>query len=237
MKPLIPSKQYKHLLNSFCQGFCFNGEIVLESSGLYKQSFLTRYPLIEADSTSNIQILSKTNLNPNYFAEGICLIPETKNIYQLTWKENKVLVYDVNTLSLKKTTYYPYEGWGITYNSNKKQLISSDGSKSLRYMDPDTFRVNTTYQLDVNQINELEWFKDNYILTNVFPQNLILTLDERMNNRIVKRTYLPNEIISREQTTANNVLNGIAYHKERNKIYVTGKFWKNIYELDADGFF
>lgn len=237
MKPTLIKTIYKHLSNSFCQGICFDGENVLESSGLYKKSYLAKYSLIDSNSFEPIKILSQINLNPKYFAEGMCIIPETKNIYQLTWKENKILVYDMNTLSLKTTTYYPYEGWGLTYNSDKKQLISSDGSRILRYMDPGTFKVNTIYQLSVNQINELEWLKDYYILANVFPQNLILTLDERMNNRVVKRTTLPNEIVSKEHTAPNNVLNGIAYHKERNKIYLTGKFWKNIYELDANGFF
>lgn len=235
-----PFNIFVHYPRAFCQGFCFyDSSTILESSGLYGRSFMVKYPLtptsVPPTPPSPAVVVS---VAPKFFAEGLCIVPETQEICQLTWKERVMLIYDAPSLKLKKSVpMIQKEGWGISYVASRSQLLTSDGTKVLRYVNPNTFSLTTSFTLPVSKVNEVEAFREHYVLANLFGKNQILTLDERMNYRIVKESSLPPRLVMPEQArNPNQVLNGIAYHIEEDAVYLTGKFWQNIYRFEATEF-
>ncbi len=229
-------KVYPHDVTSYTQGLEWNGHKLIEGTGNYGESIL------HILDTHMVQVGKKIDLDKQYFGEGITLFGG--KIYQLTWKENKVLVYDEKTLKLVNEYYWPYEGWGLTHNDTA--IIVSTGSSNIYFVDPATFNIKKTLGVFnnsgyVNYINELE-FVNGKVYANIYEPNNIYTSDDivvidpitgQISASINLANILPKVNVMNDPRAINPgyVLNGIAYKKETNTFFVTGKCWPVMLEL------
>jgi glutamine cyclotransferase len=223
-------KTYPHDTSSYTEGLEWNNNTLIESTGNYGKS-----KLILMD-TNMKTIQNPVILNDTYFGEGTTLFKD--KIYQLTWKENKVFVYDAKTLNKLNEIVWPYEGWGMTHNDSA--IILNTGGSDLYFVDPINFKVlnivgvkdNNGY---IGNINELE-FVDGMLLANVWLTDKILLINP--NNGEVKAIADMTHVLSKvglnynpKDADSGNVLNGIAYNKKRGTFFITGKHWPVIIEL------
>lgn len=215
-------KQYPHATSLFTQGFFYHDQMIYESSGQYGKSKLVTYDL------GALNFKKEINLDPKLFAEGAEIIDG--KVYQLTFRERKILVYDAKTLDLIDTLEMPAEvkeGWGLT--SNGEELIISDGTQNIYFFDKNlTFnrKIQVTGNVSIyTHINEME-FIDGKIFANVWLTPYILVIDPATG--AVEKYYDFKEID--ESVGDDDVLNGIALYGKN--ILVTGKNWKNIYEVN-----
>jgi glutamine cyclotransferase len=175
--------------------------------------------------------LKQISLSNEFFGEGITILRDT--IYQLTWQEHKVFVYTLKDFTKVKTYNLPTEGWGITNDGTK--LIVSIGNGVLNYYDPSTFTLLSKKSIteggnDAYNLNELEYI-DGYIYANQYTTPYILKIDPN-SGRVVGKYDLTKEINKiKELKPDADVLNGIAYDETTKKIYVTGKYWPETYEI------
>ena len=166
-------------------------------------------------------------MNDKFFAEGLTLLND--KLYQLTWKSGMMFVYDKKTFEMEKILRYSGEGWGLT--NNDKYLVMSNGSNILKFLDPKTLRIIRSIAvkhngLPVKNLNELE-FVGNEIWANIWKSDLVACINSE-TGKLVR--WIDFTSIS-EKIGEEDVLNGIAYDKEKDKIFVTGKFWNSIYEV------
>ena len=216
---------HPHSTDSYTQGLLFADGVMWEGTGNYGQSHLQRIDL-ETGTVKKIASLPRSE-----FGEGIALLDG--KIYQLTWMENKAYVYDAATGKVLRTFTYTGEGWGLT--TDGEQLYMSDGSEYIRILDPGTFNVKETLAVTyegapVRMVNELEWI-DGKIWANVYlTQQIIIINPEtgRVEGVVDLRGLLPEEDI----TAKTDVLNGIAYDAATGRIFVTGKNWSKIFEIE-----
>ncbi len=207
----------------FTQGFYIEGGVSYESSGLFGRSFVRAY-----DTYSNHTFAEK-KLPSRIFAEGLTLF--NNELYLLSWKAGKALALDPKTLKTTNQYTYSGEGWGITHT--QKKLITSNGSATLSYRDPQTFKVTSTLTVHnkwrkFSHLNELE-FAQSAIWANVWQSDLILKISPK-DGRVLGIANLKSlSEENRSQNSQQNVLNGIAYDKKRNAFWVTGKFWPYKY--------
>ncbi|MEY3209349.1 MAG: hypothetical protein RL064_1380 [Bacteroidota bacterium] len=229
-------KVYPHDVTSYTQGLEWNGNKLIESTGNYGKSIL------HILDTNMKQVGKKIELGNQYFGEGTTLFGG--KIFQLTWKEHKVFVYDEKTLKLVNEFYWPYEGWGLTHNDTA--IIVSTGSSNLYFVDPATFSIKKTLGVFnssgyVNYINELE-FANGKIYANIYEPNNIYTSDDivvidprsgQVSASMNLANILPKVNVMNDPRAINPgyVLNGIAYKKETNTFFVTGKCWPVMLEL------
>ena len=219
-----------HDRGAFTQGLLWDGEYLYESAGQYGESSLRRVE----PKTGNI--VARFDLPPPIFAEGLALVGDS--LFQLTWRENVCFVYDKKTLQPKARFPYPGEGWGLTYDG--KQLIMSDGTNTLRFYDPKTFRLQRTVNVQdsigkrspepVRYLNELEWIHGE-IWANVWTTTKIVRINPKNGNVIGwidMSPYVPEE---HREDTRNCVLNGIAFDAANNHVYITGKYWKVMHQF------
>lgn len=216
---------FPHDTSSFTQGLEVYKGNLYEGTGEWGHSHLLKVDL----NTGKIE--KKLALDAKYFGEGITILNDT--IYQLTWQEKTVLVYTLNDFKKVKEFSFNTQGWGLT--NNGKELILSDGSSNLYYHDPRTFQLlrsqsvteggNLSYNL-----NELEYI-DGYIYANQWQYPYILKIDPT-SGTIVGKIDLSNiwERVKAKDPAA-DVPNGIAYDAEKKKIYITGKKWPELYEI------
>jgi len=216
--------KFPHPTELFTQGFLFHNDKIYESGGQLKRSKLVTYKL------GSTQYLQETKQSDQTFSEGIALI--NNKIYQLTYRQRDIFVYDVETLQLEKTLRLPdfvREGWGLT--SNGSELLVSDGSQFIYFFD-ESFNLKRKIQVAGNvsiftHINEME-FIDGKIYANVFTTNYILIIDP--NTGAVEQFY---DLTALSETKGSeDVLNGIARYG--NNILVTGKNWSTIYEIETE---
>ena len=217
---------YPHDTSSFTQGLTFYNGDLYEGTGLEGRSRIMQVDLQSGRATRSIAI------DPQLFGEGITILNDT--IYQLTWKNRKVLVYTVKDLKLIREFNINTDGWGIT--DNGEELIVSTGDSNLYFYDPSDFRLLRTQGVTENgspapNLNELE-FINGYVYANQWQYPYILKIDPA-NGQVVAKLDLT-DIVTRAKAKDPKVdfLNGIAYNAETKKIYVTGKLWPEIYELD-----
>jgi|UPI000370D056 glutamine cyclotransferase len=217
---------FPHDNTAFTQGLVWKGNYFYESTGLYGRSSLRKVEI----QTGNV--LQKYDLPNDYFGEGITIFKDS--IYQLTWKEQTGFIYDQETFQLIDTFSYSYEGWGITHDG--KHLIISDGSPVLHFVDPCTMeevkQVTVYFQkTPVRFINELEYIKGK-IFANIWQtkQIAIINTDSgEVTNWLDLGGILDNIEINSSQDI--DVLNGIAYDEDKGYLFVTGKFWPNIFQI------
>ena len=215
---------FPHDTSSFTQGLVIYNGIMYEGTGEYGHSKLLKVDL----TTGKIQ--QQLSLDPSYFGEGITILRDT--IYQLTWQERKVFAY---TLDFRKVKEFDIntQGWGIT--TNGKELIVSDGSNNLYYYEPGTFRklrsqsVSEAGKLAYN-LNELEYI-NGFIYANKWQAPEIFKIDPATGYivGIINVNDVWNKIKVRDP--AADVPNGIAFDEATGKIYITGKKWPELYEI------
>ncbi len=218
-------KTYPHDTSSFTQGLqLYNGNLY-EGTGEYGQSHLQQVDL----ATGKIE--KRIPLDKKYFGEGITILRDT--VYQLTWQEKVVFVYTVNDFKKVKEFSINTEGWGIT--SNGQELIVSDGSSNLYYYDPSTFQLLRTQSITESgslayNLNELEYI-DGYIYANQWQTPYILKIDPGSGAIAGKIDLTDVWRRVKAKDPLADVPNGIAYDSASNKIFITGKKWPELYEI------
>lgn len=221
---------YDHDTTAYTQGLeIFKGKMY-ESTGDYINSSL-RITDIKTGKVIQKHMMGSAEI----FGEGITIFKD--KIYQLTWKNHLINVYDSKNINQPIRTFtWPYEGWGITHNET--ELIISDGSANLYFVNPENFSVKTAKQITdhigpVKSINELEYI-DGYIFANVYGSDFILKIDPS-NGHVIGMINLPGLIKQYAKgylPDEEEVLNGIAWDSTYNKMYITGKRWPKTFELE-----
>jgi glutaminyl-peptide cyclotransferase len=215
---------YPHDPAAFTQGLIYLDGFLYESTGLYGQSSLRKVDLETGE------IFQQVDIPEGYFAEGLTEWDDT--LVQLTWQEHTGFVYSLSDFQFLREFTYATEGWGLTHN--EEQLVMSDGSSTIFFLDPETFEVQNTINVndqgqEIRAINELEWVKGE-IFANIWQTDDIIRIDPLTGNVlgwIDLRGLLPDE----ERTQQTNVLNGIAYDAATDRLFVTGKLWPKLYEI------
>ena len=216
---------FPHNPNSFTQGLLIHEGYLYEGTGQLGRSTLSKLNLEDG------AVLQSKRLNSRYFGEGIAIAGE--RIYQLTWQSNIAFVYDLVTFELIESHYHPTEGWGLTFDGT--HLILSDGSPVLQFIDPETFqvlqRVNVTIDgRPLPNLNELEYINGE-VWANVWMTSEIVRIDPQSGEvrAIVDLSGL------KAMTTSggrDDVLNGIAWDPDEERLFVTGKLWANLFEIE-----
>jgi glutamine cyclotransferase len=231
-----PVEIYPHDTSSFTEGLQVYDGKLYEGAGDFENSSLR----IEDIKTG--KVLQKHNMGtPDIFGEGVNVFKG--KIYQLTWQNHIVYVYNENDISKPiKTFSWPYEGWGMTNDGTN--LIISDGQKNgyLYYVNPDNFTVVKTITVQdnngpVTNLNELEYI-DGYIYANVWMTDNIVKINSA-NGNVVATINCEGLLQKADPADFNdphfdheaNVLNGIAYDSAAKKIYITGKRWPKLFEV------
>ena len=220
--------EYPHDTEAYTQGLEFDGETLYESTGLKGKSSLRKVNYKTGELLENIP------LDAAYFGEGLTLLKD--KIYQLTWQENTAFVYD--KASLKMETSFSYdqskEGWGLCNDGT--YLYKSDGSAKIWRLDPESgkeldYIEATTNKTILSKINELEWVNGKiYANTYQFQKEVAVVIDPKSGaiERVIDFSGLKDKV---KQIPSLNVLNGIAYHPQRQSFFVTGKNWSKIFEV------
>jgi glutaminyl-peptide cyclotransferase len=216
---------YPHDPNAFTQGLIYVDGHLYESTGLKGRSSIRM-----VDLTTGL-VLQKYDLPAQYFGEG--LTDWRSTLVQLTWQSHIGFVYDRFTFSLLRTFQYQGEGWGLTRDAT--QLILSDGTPYLRFLDPTTFResrrIRVTDQAghEVENLNELEYIHGE-IYANIWQSDTIVRISPR-TGKVLGWIDLTGIIDKRELRDPGAVLNGIAYDATRDRLFVTGKLWPKLFEI------
>ncbi len=218
---------YPHDKNAYTQGLEIHDGFLYESTGQYGTSSLRKVELKTG------KVLQKIDLDKQYFGEGITKFGD--NIIMLTWRKGVGFIYDFNTFEQKKTFKYTksLEGWGLTNNGEK--LIKTDGTERIWFLNPETQKEESyieayTDKRKVEKLNELE-FINGEIYANVYQQNSILIVDAKTGkiNGVANLNGLKDKV---EHHPKLDVLNGIAYDNKTKKLYVTGKNWNKLFEIE-----
>ncbi len=219
---------YPHSIESFTQGLVYQDGFLYEGSGKKGRSSLSKINLEDAE------VLMRKNLSPRYFGEGIEIVGD--KIYQLTWTSHLVFVYDKNTFESVGSHYNASQGWGLAYDGTS--LILSDGSATLQFMNPETFAPLRKVEVKlagnpISQLNELEYINGE-VWANVWQTDFILRINPENGevNSIIDLTGLSEQT---ESGTNEAMLNGIAWDAEEERLFVTGKFWANLFEIELVG--
>lgn len=217
-----------HDTSFYTQGLTFYKGELYEGTGDPRRDGKSRLMKVDLKTGKPLQSIS---LSDKYFGEGITILRDT--IYQLTWQEHKVFVYTVKDFKQVKEYDIPTEGWGIT--NDGQRLIVSTGSAILYYYDPSTFKLlskSSIMEGNMNAINlnELEYI-DGFIYANQFTYPYILKIDPAAARVVAK--YDLDSMWDRVKAIEPNVdvPNGIAYDSTTKKIYVTGKYWPEMYQI------
>jgi glutamine cyclotransferase len=233
-KPIYPPVDHTiietlpHDTNFYTQGLTFYKGELYEGTGDPGYIGKSRLMKIDLKTGHALKIISLTN---KYFGEGITILRDT--IYQLTWQEHKVFVYTLNDFKKVKEYDIDTEGWGITNDGQK--LIVSTGNGILYYYDPSTFRLLSKSSImegnsNTFNLNELEYI-DGFVYANQYQYPYILKIDPTAGKVVAK--YDLTDLWKKVQALKSNVdyPNGIAYNEITKKIYVTGKLWPEMYEI------
>jgi len=215
---------YPHDPAAFTQGLAIEAGRLYEGTGQYGASTVRR-----VDLTSGRPEKQRA-LGPRYFGEGIAILNGL--LYQITWQNGVVVVYDLETFEVERTMQYDGEGWGLTHDG--RQLIMSDGSATIRFRDPQTFSVEREIEvksdgMPVARLNELEYINGE-IWANIWYDDRIARIspaDGEVLGFIDFSTLYPKTARGSEA-----VLNGIAYDAAAKRLFVTGKNWPQLYEIE-----
>ncbi len=218
---------YPHERYAFTQGLLFHDGKLFESTGGYGYSTVREVELATG------RILRQHRLAPNYFGEGLIL--RDGQLIQLTWQQNTAFVYDARDLRPLFTHRFTGEGWGLA--DDGERLILSDGTDTLRFMHPDSFvelgRVRVREKgRPVTNLNELEWI-DGLLWANVWHTDRIVCIDVE-SGEVVRWIDLSGliQLPPEPPVDPQNVLNGIAWDERANRIFVTGKNWPKVFEIE-----
>ncbi len=215
---------YPHDARAFTQGLLFVDGHLYESTGLYGRSSLRMVDLETG------RVLQSVAVPSQYFAEGLAAWGST--LIQLTWQAHVAFVYDRFSFRLLKTLHFDGEGWGLTQDG--RHLILSDGSATLKFLDPATLRVVREIQVadngaPVTQLNELEYVRGE-IYANIWHSDRIARISPE-TGRVLGWIDLTGLLPAGSVTDPEAVLNGIAYDAAHDRLFVTGKLWPELFEI------
>jgi glutamine cyclotransferase len=222
--------EYPHDTAAYTQGLEFHKDTLYESTGENGQSFLRKL------NYKTGEVYKQVDLDKSYFGEGITIL--NNKIYQLTWKSGLGFIYDLD--SFKKLDNFQYgksrEGWGLT--NDGKRIFKSDGTERIWFLNPDSMQeegyIETVTNSSVfNSANELEYV-DGKLYANVYQKPSVMIIDSKTGaiEGVINFSGLSDLITKTDNwDELNYVLNGIAYHKERQTFFVTGKFWNKMFEV------
>jgi glutamine cyclotransferase len=216
---------YPHDPRAFTQGLVFADDLLYEGTGLRGQSSLRKVDL----KTGNI--LQIRQLSAQFFGEGITIYGN--RIIQLTWRARVGFVYDKQTFQLLDTFNYPTEGWGITHDG--RSFIMSDGTSTLYLLDPQTFQEVGRLEVHtrdgpVSRLNELEYVQGE-IYANVWKTDRIARISPQ-TGEVVGWIDLEGLLRQEDRNRRIDVLNGIAYDVKNDRLFVTGKLWPKLFEIE-----
>jgi glutamine cyclotransferase len=219
-------KEFPHDRTAYTQGLVYLNGLLYEGTGrtLQRRSMLGKVQLETGE------VLQKIELPIRYFGEGITIFGQ--NIFQLTYRANKGFIYDKDTLEQLKAFSYPTDGWGLTHDG--ENLIMSDGSSSLYFLDPKSIEKQRQVKVFdsvgfVDRLNELEYI-DGKIYANIIPTNRIAIIDPE-NGRVTGWIDLNGALSLLERLRGVNVLNGIAYDPNGERLFITGKYWPKLFQI------
>ncbi|MCC9076139.1 glutaminyl-peptide cyclotransferase [Litorilinea aerophila] len=216
---------YPHDPNAFTQGLVFFDGFLYEGTGLRGRSSLRK---VELESG---QVLQQVDLPDQYFGEGIALWED--RIFQLTWQARVGFVYDRESFSLLEEFAYATEGWGLTQDGT--HLIMSDGTANLYFLEPTTLEVVRQVEVrdgaqPVTRLNELEYVEGE-IYANIWQTDRIARIDPA-SGQVVAWVDLAGLLPPADRGQPVDVLNGIAYDSEAKRLFVTGKLWPKLFEIE-----
>ena len=217
--------RYPHDPNAFTQGLVFADGFLFEGTGLRGRSSLRKVDLTTGT------ILQYRNLPAHFFGEGVTVYHH--QVIQLTWRANLGFVYDQDTFKLLETFHYPTEGWGITHDG--EHLIMSDGTSTLHFLDPKTYKEISQIKVHdlegpVSNLNELEYVQG-LILANVWQTDKIAQISPE-TGEVVGWIDLRGLLRPEDRVGPVDVLNGIAYDHRNDRLFVTGKLWPRLFEIE-----
>jgi glutamine cyclotransferase len=215
---------YPHDRTAFTEGLVFDDGVLYEGTGLYGESTLRK---VELETGA---VLKDYHLPDQFFGEGVTLWDGT--LLQLTWRSGAGFVYDKTSFVLLSEFNYPTEGWGITHDG--KRLIMSDGTATLHFLDPATFegigRIKVHDNgVPVTKLNELEYVNGE-VYANVWQTNRIAMIAPE-TGQVVGWIELEGLLTEEDYSYSVDVLNGIAYDAEHDRLFVTGKYWPKLFEI------
>ena len=215
---------WPHDSHAFTQGLLFHEGSLLESTGVKGESSLREVDL----QTGRVK--KRVRLPDRYFAEGLTVIDA--KAYQLTWRNRKGFIYNADTFQRLGEFAYEGEGWGLTTDGNL--LILSDGTNRIRFLNPVTFDVVRTIEVQnggkaVDRLNELE-FIHGEIFANIWQTDRIVRIDPA-NGSVRGMIDLGGLLALWHRRPNTDVLNGIAYDRKSDRLFVTGKNWPKLFEV------
>jgi glutamine cyclotransferase len=218
-------KEFPHDEEAYTQGLFWHEGYLYEGTGQNGHSELRKVELATGKVVKSVKLAGR------FFGEGIALLGNS--IYQLTWTEGRAFVYDAETFRQTRSVSYDGEGWGLTTDGEK--LYMSDGSETIYVRDPDTFAEERAITVvadrrNVYYINEMEWI-DGEIWANIYTYNEIVRIDPATGNvtGIIDFSGIQS---SSDRHSGDDVFNGIAYDSATGNIYVTGKLWNKVYQVE-----
>ncbi len=219
-------KTFPHDKTSYTQGLFVRDGQIYESTGEYGRSTIRRVDIATG------RVLASAGLDRKYFAEGAEMVGG--KIYQLTWREGKAFVYDPATLRTTGEFDYRGEGWGLA--SDGTRLYMSDGSSTIKIIDPATFKITGSISVctdsgPVEYLNEMEWI-DGQLWANVYRSMAVVRIDPA-TGAVAGVIDFSGIISETDVDYATDVFNGIAYDAASGKIYVTGKNWNKLYQVEV----
>lgn len=217
-------KAHPHDKTAFTQGLVYDNGQFYESTGNYGESTLRRVELATG------KVLDSVALHRDFFAEGLALIGD--ELVQLTWEHGLAFVCDKKTLREKRRLRYQGQGWGLTFDGT--HAILSNGTATLQFLDPKTFRVvrQVTVKMGetpLEQLNELEYI-DGEVWANVWHEDGLARIDPK-SGQVSGWVDLAKLWPMKERPDFEDCLNGIAYDTAGKRLFVTGKHWPKLYEI------
>lgn len=215
-----------HSTSSYTEGFFYLDGLFYEGTGMTGHSEI----LVSVPESGTVK--TRTSIAPQYFGEGI--VDWGRYLYEWTWQSHVGWVYDRRTMQVVRSFTYTGEGWGMTHDA--QHLITSDGSSTLRFRDPASFAevrnivVRDVGGRPVEELNELEYIHGE-IYANVWHTNRIARISPK-DGRVLAWIDLTGLEPDAEQRSPEAVLNGIAYDARHDRLFVTGKLWRHIYQIE-----
>ena len=226
---------YPHDKKAYTQGLEYKDGYLYETTGRRGESTLRKVDVKTGE------VLQKVDLNDKYFGEGMTIV--NGKIYWLTWQARKGFVYDLETFKQLGSFDYnnSHEGWGLTHS--KEALIKSDGTNKIWFLNPENLKEQKSIQVYTNstpldKLNELEYIDGkiyaNYWLTQGKIKSTIAIIDAKTGavEGLVSLDALRNIVLKEQKLESDDVLNGIAFDAENNRLFVTGKHWGKLFEIE-----
>ena len=227
-------RRFPHDTTAYTQGLLYLDGQLYESTGQLGRSDVRRVDLETGQVQASVRLAS------DRFGEGLALLGD--KLFQLTWQTHVGYVYEASTLALVDSFAYTGEGWGLATDGTS--LIMSDGTATLRFLDPETFETNKEVTVQdqgsaLTSINELEYVHG-VLYANIYQSDRMVRIDPG-TGEVLAWYNLAGLLPRSERTRTTDVLNGIAYHEGTGNLLVTGKFWPALFEIrlreatDGDG--